>query len=392
MRGGDGVGSGQGFRSGTGLRSWRNRTVLASACLLAWAAYSASPARPDPPPGHAQARQLKAPASSVGVFRLNYDQTKYLGHLRSYGFIVIQSYMRGLIPEIRDEAPNLRVFMYFNASGSYNDPDPKFPPGLPLRSTLLAHPYWALRSQNGNPITFWGGALHLYDIGDPGYQRTWTQRAVADALSGGFDGIFVDDVNFGEAARPGWTANSPKYNTDLKWTRATESFLKAVSPVLRKNKLLEIANVGMTWQTDLARAVSWGKIAHGYFREHFVRFGDNGKTPVFKGADWTRDTTLERKIEAAGVPFYAGTYGPSSGEEAAMRYARFSYLLFDRLPAGGFSWFSPRDPYNGAWTDALGRAVTKATHVGSVWTRRFTGGTIRVDIATGRAEVKVRPG
>jgi hypothetical protein len=119
--------------------------------------------------------------------------------------------------------------------------------------------------------------------------------------------------------------------------------------------------------------------------------GDEGGTPVLTGAEWTRDTTLERRIEAAGVPFYAGTYGPARGEEAAMRYARCSYLLFDRLPAGGFSWFSPRDPYNGAWTDALGRPVTAATRVGSVWTRRFAGGTIRVDSATGRAKV-LKPG
>jgi Hypothetical glycosyl hydrolase family 15 len=331
MRGGDGAGFGPDFRSGTGFHSWRNRACLAFACALAWAAYSVSPARADPPAGHAQPRQLKAPASSLGLFRLNYDQTKYLGHLRSYGFIVLQSYMRGLIPKIRQTAPQLRVFMYFNASGGYDIPDPAFPTGLPLRSTVRAHPDWALRSSAGDPITFWGGALHLYDIGDPGYRREWARRAVADARSGGFDGVFIDDVNFGEAARPSWTASSPKYDTDLKWTLATESFLKAVSPVLRKNMLLEIANVGLASRTNTARAVRWAKTAHGFFREHFVRLGDEGGTPVLTGVEWTRDTTLERRIEAAGVPFYAGTYGPARGEEAAMRYARCSYLLFDRL-------------------------------------------------------------
>ena len=374
------------------VRQSLSRGAVVVVCALGWMSGSVSPARADPPPGHAVPRVLAPPpATSVGLFRLNHEQTKYLGHLRSYGFIVIQSYMRGLIPEIRAAAPNIRVFMYFNASGAYDDPYQKFPTGLPYRSTSAAHPDWIVRGVDHNPITFWGGSLVLYDVADPGYQRAWASRAASDALSGGFDGVFVDDVNFGESARPGWSESSPKYNTDLKWTLATQSFLKAVSPVLRKNELLEIANVGSIWSSDNARAVKWGKIAHGYFREHFLRFGDNGGTPVFKGRDWLAQTSLERKLQAAGVPFYAGTYGRERGDEAAMRYVRFSYLLFNKA-AGGFAWFSARDPYNGAWTSNLGRPVTHAIRTGSVWTRRLSGGTIRVDAAAGSAELLVKPG
>jgi hypothetical protein len=368
------------------------RFAFVVVCALGWVCGLCCPARADPPPGHSVPRESGPPLSSAGLFRLNYDQLKYLAHLPSYGFVVLQSYMRGEIPQIRGAAPHLRVFMYFNSSGAYDGPDPDFPPGLPLRSTMTAHPYWAVRGKTGNPVTFWGGALHLYDIGDPGYQRAWASRAVADARSGGFDGIFVDDVNFGEAARPGWAAPSPKYDTDLKWTLATESFLKTVSPIIHKAGLLEMANVGSNWNSDIGRAVAWAKITHGYFREHFLRWGDDGGTPVFKKGDWTWMTTLERRVEAAGVPFYAGTYGPARGEEKAMRYARFSYLLFDSRPGGGFAWFSPRDPYNGAWADDLGTPVTTASHVGSVWTRRLAGGTIRVDTATGQAEVVVKAG
>src|SRR4051794_4517238 len=211
-----------------------SRIVVLVCALGSWAL--AFPPHGDGPPRRVEARSLVSPPrSSVGLFRLNYDQTKHVDHLPAYGFIVLQSYMRGLVPEIRAAAPRLRVFMYFNASGAYNDPDSEFPSGLPYRSTVLAHPSWAVRSAGGSPVTFWGGSLYLYDIGDPGYQRAWASRAVADAVSGGFDGVFVDDVNFGEAARPGWSAGDAKYDTDLKWTLATESFLKAVSPVLRKN-------------------------------------------------------------------------------------------------------------------------------------------------------------
>src|SRR5205085_675019 len=151
-------------------------------------------------------------------------------------------------------------------------------------------------------------------------------------------------------------------------------------------------NVGIAWNTDMNRAVTWAKISQGYFREHYLRWGEDGGKPVFKAGEWKRDTTLQRRVESSGVPFYAGSYGRPSGEEAEMRYVRFSYLLFKQPVGGGLSWFSEGDPYNGAWTGDLGSALGPATRNKAVWTRSFAKGTIRVDSATGQADLVVKPG
>lgn len=330
-----------------------------------------------------------ATTSSLGQFYLDWEEVPLItSHTGTYAWQVIQSYMREHVDLAQLEAanPDMRLFMYFETAGAYADAtDSTWPSGMPYQWVKANHPDWIVKDRAGKDITFWGGDLHLYDVGNPAYQDEWARRAIDYAQSAGFHGIFGDDVNVGESFRDSWSAVPAKYQTNEAWTQAVESFLNNVTPKLKAAGLTFVPNVASAWNSDRATQVRWATLAGAYGREHYQSW--QGDTQLLGGADWAWMAALHRDIAAAGIPIYAFPHGGGAQATAKMRYTRYSYLLWHEPSlGGGFAYStgggpdSGADPYNAAWAVDLGApsgpAVQQST---GVWTRQFANGKIVVD-------------
>lgn len=338
-------------------------------------------------------------AEQTGQIYLDYAEVPLITkHPGEYSWMVIQSYMRAHvdIPRLKSANPGMPLLMYFDTAGGYDLPpsEEPWPSGVSYRWIKANHPEWIVKDRSGRPITFWGGDLHLYDVGNKAYQDEWARRAIDYAKSGGFDGVFADDVNMGESFRSSWSAVPTKYSTDIAWTQAVESFLNNVSPKLRAAGLSLMPNVASAWNSNRATQVRWAQIAGAYAREHYETWpsGDaQGENDINKGllggADWAWMAALHRDIVQARVPFYAFPHAGGWQATNKMRYTRASYLLwYDPAIAGGYAYATGggpdtgKDPYNAAWTFDLGAPAAAAVQRSTgVWARRFARGTIVVD-------------
>ncbi|MEH6415780.1 putative glycoside hydrolase [Pseudomonas sp. CGJS7] len=347
-------------------------------------------------------------ADHAGQLYLDYAEVPLITrHAGAHQWMVVQSYMRVHvdIAQLKAANPGMRVFMYFETAGAYDLPpsEEPWPSGVSYRWVKANRPEWIVKDRAGRPITFWGGELYLYDVGNKAYQDEWARRAIDYAKTGGFDGVFADDVNMGESFRStGWSGTSPKYPTDLSWTQATESFLNNVAPKLRAAGIALLPNVASAWNSDRATQVRWAKIAGAYAREHYQSW-PNGDAPgeydpnkgLLGGADWAWMSALHRDIVAARVPFYAFPHAGGWQAIDKMRYTRASYLLwYDPALAGGYAYatgggpHTGQDPYNAAWNFDLGAPTGPAVQRSSgVWARSFARGTVVVDSNTKTATV-----
>lgn len=344
-----------------------------------------------------------ATASSAphnGQLYLDYAEVPLITqHPGAYSWMVIQSYMRVHvdIPRLKAANPGMRLYMYFDTAGAYDLPpaEEPWPSGMSYRWVKANHPDWIVKDRSGRPVTFWGGDLHLYDVGNKAYQDEWARRAIDYAKTGGFHGVFADDVNMGESFRSSWSAIPSKYPTDLAWTQAVESFLKNVSPQLEAAGLALMPNVASAWNSDRPTQVRWAKLAGAYAREHYESWpsGDApGEDDIDKGllggADWAWMASLHRDIAQAGVGFYAFPHAGGWQAIDKMRYTSASFLLWHDPGAagGGYAYATGggadtgQDPYNSAWTFDLGAPSAAAVQQSpGVWTRRFARGSVRVD-------------
>ncbi|WP_394841888.1 putative glycoside hydrolase family 15 protein [Pendulispora brunnea] len=358
-------------------------------------ASSNPPPADKPGPGNENAQ---ASANSLGQLYFDWDEVSLITqHTGAYGWEVIQSYMRDHvdIAQLKSNNPDLRLFMYWETAGAYAETtDAKWPSGMPYQWVRANHPDWIVKDGSGRDVTFWDGALHLYDVGNRDYQDEWARRAIDYARSGGFYGIFGDDVNVGESFRSSWSAVPAKYSTDAKWTQAVESFLQNVSPKLKDAGLAFVPNVASAWNSDRATQVRWAKLAGGYGREHYQSW--QGDDQLLGGADWAWMSALHRDVEAAGIPFFAYPHGGGSQATDKMRYTRASFLLWHDPALGGSFAYSTgggpetgKDPYNAAWTFDLGAPSGPAVEQPSgVWTRTFAKGKIVVNSNTKTATVQ----
>ena len=91
---------------------------------------------------------------------------------------------------------------------------------------------------------------------------------------------------------------------------------------------------------------------------------------------------MEEAIEGTGTAFTALTYG-SSGDTAAMRYARATFLLGWNGGAGSALLYRPDpesvDPYSPGWATNVGVPVGGRYAVGIGWRRNFSSGTVVIN-------------
>lgn len=250
---------------------------------------------------------------------------------------------------------------------------------------LAMQDQWFLKNIAGQKVQSvnYSGNLYFADVGDPSYQDacyTYLKSFLSDWP--GYAGFFLDDC----APDMAWHLGGQFYNKLAKYpTRNTyraalRGWLVSVCGRLRADGLLTCPNIGAAWdQADVW--ADWAKICGMAMREHFCRW-DPPATP-FLAADWKLHTDAMRAVVSVGAAFIGLSYG-NAAETSAQTYLRATFLLFHE-PGSAFIWGQNGDPTWLAWTKDLGAPVAAAVQSGSIWTRQFEQGIVRVDTANGTA-------
>jgi hypothetical protein len=315
-----------------------------------------------------------------------------------YDYVILHSWEAGLIGNLKAQNPNVKVLVYKNLSATFSYScrngvdDASLPAGVGYCWAAANSPSWFLTDTGGRRIEFCDyTGLWLMDVGDPGYQQQWLERVSADALSKGFDGVMLDDVNQSSTAHLcGRTI--AKYPTEASWAAATTSFLAAVGPELQRRGLLVLPNIMIRnwWESSgIALFDTWLGYSSGAVQEYYSKWSYNSSGWFTDDGGWHNDWSYRqeflKRTEAAGKIFIGLTYAPS-GDARSQRYARASFLAdWD----GGRSAiaFEPsdpeqQDPYTPTWTADLGSPLGPRYRVGLAWRRDFTGGAVVVNPST----------
>jgi hypothetical protein len=274
-----------------------------------------------------------------------------------------------MLPALEAANPNLKALVYKNLSftvsyGCSGGVD------LPYQSTGVGycdassnHPDWFLTSPAGERLNSAAFAqAWMMDVGSPAYQANWLSNVLADARSGGWDGVFMDDTNTDMS----WHLNGrtiAEYQTPAAWRAATRSMLATVGPALKSAGLLAVPNLSAPWAADYDAHTTWSdwlQFTSGAAQEYYSKWGADSSS-WFAGSDWTYRQKFQTLTEQAGKIFIGITYAPKS-DTRSMAWARANFLLFDEPASNSALMFElsdpeAQDPYAPGWTADVGTPV-----------------------------------
>jgi hypothetical protein len=315
-----------------------------------------------------------------------------------YGYVILHSWQSGLIPRLKASNPNVKVLVYKNVAATYSyacsggADASSLPSGVGYCWAVANAPGWLLTDAAGKRIEFCDySGLWLMDVGDPAYQRQWLDAVSADAVSKGFDGVMLDDVD--QDVRAHLCARTiGKYRTDADWTAATSAFMATVGPELQRRGLLVLPNIMIRnwWESSgIALFDRWLGYSSGAIQEYYAKWNvDSSGWFTDDGAghdNWSYRQAFLRRTQSAGKIFIGLTYAPS-GDARSQRYARGSFLL-DWDGGASAVAFEPtdpeqQDPYTSIWTADLGTPLGPRYRVGQAWRRDYSEGAVVVNTST----------
>jgi hypothetical protein len=342
-------------------------------------------------PGTVSSAHAASAPDGIAALRICNGCAQAGGDLSRYRYVVLNSWDAPLLPALKAANPDLKALVYKNLTftvsyGCQNGSD------LPYQTTGVGycdagsqHPEWFLADPSGSRLNSSPyPSAWVMDVGNPAYQAKWLSNVLADARSGGWDGVFMDDTN----ADMGFHLSGrtiAKYPTSASWRAATRSMLATVGPALKAAGLLAVPNLYTPWMADYDAQATWSdwiKLTSGAAQEYYSKWGSTS-SGHFAGSDWTFRQQFQALTEQAGKVFLGITYAPT-GDARSMAWARANFLLFDDPVNKGaliFQFSDPeaQDPFAPGWTTDVGTPVGARFQVGAAWRRNFTGGTVVVN-------------
>jgi len=315
------------------------------------------------------------PTESRGVLRIAPSQA-LPDILSGVRYLLLDSSRADEVADLKQRYPRLKILAYKNLSFLIDySRDQLGNAGVPWPSATR-HGSWFLHDKHSRRVR----SVHFKDswfadVGNGSYQAAWRQQVSSFLGKAPWDGVFVDDA----LADPGWHLGGSyrelaRYPNRKAYRAAERSMLSAVAPPLERSGYLVIANVFAARDQQDVWA-DWARVLSGAMLEQFAK-ADNGPDSLLTGSGWKRDVDAERAVEGAGKIFLALSYGPDDAD-TAQGYTRASFLLFDRPKTRSASIWSPHP--SAAPRMYFGRPLGPANLRGTVWTRRFTRGTLWVD-------------
>lgn len=243
----------------------------------------------------------------------------------------------------------------------------------------VAQPDWFLTDASGHRMQFsdYPGDWEM-DVGSPGYQQAWLDNVKSVVQSHGWDGVYMDDANTRCSTHGPCSA---QYPTDAALQAAIFSMLSAVSPPLRAQGALTIANIAGAFAVPGLWA-NWLSVLSGASQQWFVNWSDTYGTDYvwdWQVAGW-KSMVDELTTAAQMGKIVLAESGGVPGDWQAMLYDTASFLL----GSDGQSYFTQqRDTvaYQEYGWD-LGAASGPYSAIAgltSVYHRQFAGGMVIVN-------------
>ncbi len=247
---------------------------------------------------------------------------------------------------------------------------------------------WLLKDSSGNYLKPAAGDFHWFgDIGDPNFQKAWVDNVSTFLIAHHADGVFIDNVLCQFGGLTGGVLPA-KYPTDASWADAQVAFLAAIGPAMHAKGLYVSVNAYCYGPDNgSANTAWWTRIApyvDGELTESFEQNPSNSAQLFFNAptvswlGNWLGKLDVIKAAQAAGKAAFALSYAPSTNT-AVMTYTKASFLLVWNGTSGGFI-FNPTDsadPWNPAWTTAIGAPTGSMTQIGGAYVRDYTGGVRR---------------
>lgn len=326
------------------------------------------------------ARAAGSPVPGAGILRLGSSFSKASGYDR-YSYVIVG---RGDVAAAASQPGRSLVYH------SGTDVNTQWDCGVPYSQALANG--WLLKDSGGTLLVNSGyTSNYIGDVGDPAYQAAWASNVASFLSSTGADGVFIDDVlaNIGNMTGKRYPA---KYPSQAAWEDAMVSFVNYVGPALKQRGFYVLVNaVAYTSgngasDTGALAASFWqrlGPAVSGLMLENWLQNPNDVTQLRAAGPEWYNNWTgwenLVSVAQAMGRDFVGLTYG-SSTNTRAMRYGRASFLLKWNGVGGAFVYdVAGSDPWNTAWTTAIGTPSAAAYGVGAGWRREYTGGTVLVN-------------
>ena len=342
-----------------------------------------------------------AAPSTVGQIAIINSQEDVLAAEQGsrYRYLVVRDGMYRYVERLRRANPNTDILLYKDLS--YTIQDLPGCPYAPYEVTGVSfceasqHESWFLHDASGKRLTSTDYPdLYAMNVADPGYRAAWlaaVEKRLLDANNNGtgvrWDGVYFDDTNL----YPGHGINGQiRELSDSQYRQATVNFIAAVSPALRAQGFVTMANVGMDMYDPAQRAagLELAKYIDVYNREYFIRwFSDSGCCSVFttpdanNGNDWVDELTYMESVQKAGASYSAVVYG-TPDEVEVQRYARATFLLGWNGKDGSALMYRSTgggDSFRSDWTTDVGYPTTARYQVGDGYQRNFQNGIVVIN-------------
>lgn len=251
---------------------------------------------------------------------------------------------------------------------------------------------WLLKSASGGLLVNRSNRSdYVGDVGNPAYQRTWIRNVSRFLSAHGDNGVMIDDVLADLVPLTG--AEAAAYPTQQAWAAAQLSFIRAVGSALRARGYYVLASAagyvpGDPGDNTGATTVSWWRkldpYVSGLMNEYYTETPDGSNRLRSAGESWTQNWSGWQRLVAVaqshGRDFVGLTYG-RPGDTRAMVYGKASFLLDWDGRGGAFVYAQTGNgsPWNGAWTQNLGRPLGRKRASGVGWLRRYRRGVVLVN-------------
>lgn len=319
---------------------------------------------------------------TAGLWALRYNDKAAVAANHQVGYVVLQEYMRDLIPQIRAASPGVKILVYKDVAATVSKAcqngvdQAHLPAGVGYCWADVNRPSWFLKDTLGQRIEFndYPGLWYM-DIGDPAYQDKWASNVEAVVTRDGWDGVMLDDVMTWSGHLGDRTI--AKYPTWSAIEGAFESFLTRVGPRLMAAGTEVIPNIAVPWATTQYVDVYKRLLTHvsGSVREFSATWNDQD---AFGGEWWSFVRKIHDHTVSVGKTFLAVDYIDADRPDV-MTYARASFLMGVGTTKPGALMVVPSssttDPWHPAWTIDIGTPLGARVAVpGGAYKRSFTGG------------------
>ena len=250
------------------------------------------------------------------------------------------------------------------------------------------HPDWFLLDGNGQKMKNDGGYV-MMDPGNSGWQDFWLERARIGQETGGWDGLFLDNVEANLDKRRRVGALPGRYPDEDSYRQAVLGFLERIyQTYTRPNHRPLYANVLDVDSTE-ALMPFLGAL-DGVMVESFAVDWQDG---YHSRKTWEKEMQMVESVQRMGKHVIL----VAQGEETDLARQEFSLASAILADLGGVTFrYTYHEEYTTAWLYdnyrvELGGALGERYAAAGGWRRDFERGSVMVQPDAGTAEIRVQP-